>query len=39
MDQDRRAQWFRGVLELYVLAILSARESYVFTDDQGAVAW
>ncbi|MGH3249792.1 MAG: PadR family transcriptional regulator [Trebonia sp.] len=28
MDQDRRAQWLRGVLEVCVLAILAAKESY-----------
>ncbi|WFE27185.1 PadR family transcriptional regulator [Solwaraspora sp. WMMD791] len=28
MDQDRRGQWLRGVLELCVLAALRQRESY-----------
>lgn len=28
MDQERRAQWLRGVLDLCVLALLRHRESY-----------
>ncbi|MGI5215802.1 PadR family transcriptional regulator [Plantactinospora sp. CA-290183] len=28
MDQERRAQWLRGVLDLCVLALLQRRESY-----------
>ena len=28
VDLDRRSQWLRGVLDLCVLALLSARESY-----------
>nr|MDT0658557.1 PadR family transcriptional regulator [Micromonospora sp. DSM 115978] len=28
MDQERRGQWLRGVLELCVLASLARRESY-----------
>ncbi|MFC3505700.1 PadR family transcriptional regulator [Micromonospora krabiensis] len=28
MDQERRAQWLRGVLDLCVLALLRRRESY-----------
>ncbi|GAA4692082.1 PadR family transcriptional regulator [Phytohabitans rumicis] len=28
MDQDRRGQWLRGVLDVCVLALLSHRESY-----------
>ncbi|MFI7606533.1 PadR family transcriptional regulator [Micromonospora sp. NPDC049366] len=28
MDQERRAQWLRGVLDLCVLALLSRGESY-----------
>lgn len=28
VDQERRGQWLRGVLDLCVLAILSRRESY-----------
>lgn len=28
MDQDRRAQWLRGVLELCVLGLLADGESY-----------
>ncbi|MEJ3748347.1 PadR family transcriptional regulator [Actinomycetes bacterium KLBMP 9797] len=28
MDQERRGQWLRGVLDVCVLALLSQRESY-----------
>lgn len=28
MDQERRGQWLRGVLDLCVLALLGRRESY-----------
>ncbi|HEX5595617.1 MAG TPA: PadR family transcriptional regulator [Micromonosporaceae bacterium] len=28
MDQERRGQWLRGVLDLCVLALLQQRESY-----------
>lgn len=28
MDQDRRGQWLRGVLDVCVLALLGRRESY-----------
>lgn len=28
MDQDRRGQWLRGVLDVCVLALLARRESY-----------
>lgn len=28
MDQERRGQWLRGVLDLCVLAMLARRESY-----------
>lgn len=28
MDQDRRSQWLRGVLDVCVLALLARRESY-----------
>jgi PadR family transcriptional regulator PadR len=28
VDQDRRSQWLRGVLDLCLLALLAGRESY-----------
>lgn len=38
MDQDRRAQWLRGVLDLCVLARLRAGESYGYELSQSLQA-
>jgi PadR family transcriptional regulator PadR len=38
VDQDRRAQWLRGVLELCVLALLARDESYGYELSQSLEA-
>lgn len=38
MDQERRAQWLRGVLELCVLALLARGESYGYELSQSLAA-
>ncbi|MEV0397153.1 PadR family transcriptional regulator [Polymorphospora rubra] len=38
MDQERRAQWLRGVLDLCVLAMVARRESYGYELSQALEA-
>jgi PadR family transcriptional regulator PadR len=38
VDQDRRAQWLRGVLDLCVLALLAHGESYGYELSQALLA-